>query len=410
MNKPIKLYLAILNNGPLRREMKSTVLPAMQNTKGVKVIWENPNRTWSNPISSNRNKIVKRFLDTDCDFLLMIDDDVVPLFNPAELVFADVDVLGCPAQVRASGQTMVWTAYIPHSTGEGYSAVDLDSFDDMFDILQVAIVGSGCILMKRKVLESIKAPFHPEFDEDGILTHGTDFAFCRKASDAGFKIYTTTHRRCEHFKQTGFNEMDAWDSINYFDRSNVPYNIPWGEYSITQKDWAFIQKYLQEIKPKKILEFGCGLSSLLLSEFCEVISYETDPEWKERIEKLIITGKNNLTIKLWDGISYPEELKSFIDGFSDFDLCFVDGPKERRKGGVGRDKSIEIASKICDNIIVHDAGRDEEWQFQRKHFYGIFRLERKSGNHITRCHYWKRRPKPITLEELKVQMKSKKES
>jgi hypothetical protein len=399
-----KVYLAILNNGPLRREMMATVIPAMQNTKGVKLVWENPNRTWANPISSNRNKIVKRFLETNCDFLLMIDDDVVPLHNPCELVFADRDIIGCPALVRASGQTMVWTAYIPHSSGNGYSAVDLDSFDDMFDLLEVAIVGTGCILIKRKVLENIKAPFHPEFDEDGIMTHGTDFAFCRRATNSNFKVYTTTHRRCEHFKTTGFNDMDAWDSINYFCRDNTVYNIPWGEYSITQKDWKFIKEYLKELKPKKILEFGCGLSSLLLSEFCEVISYETDEEWKDKIESKC-TAKNKLEIRLWDGVNFPKEL---INGDAKqgvkllcFDLVFVDGPKERLKGGVGRNSSIYIASKISNHVIIHDAGRHEEEQYQRAHLRSIFKLTNKSGNHLTRCHYWERRPKPVTLEDVK---------
>jgi len=401
-NKPkiTKIYFALLNNGTLRREMEAVVIPAMQRTPGVKLIWENPNKTWANPISSNRCKIVKRFLETDCDYLLMIDDDVVPFHNPCELIQADVDIVAQPALVRSSGQTVVWTAYIPHANGDGYSAVDLNSIDDMFDILEVAVVGTGCILIKRKVLEDpkVKPYFHPEFDEDGILKYGTDFAFCRRATNAGYKVYTTVHRRCEHFKSTGLNDVDGWDSVNYFDRSNVPYNIPWGEYSITQKDWEFIKGYLTEIQPKRILEFGSGLSSLLLSEEYEVISYETDPEWKTKIEGLTVP-KNNLTIKLWDGINYPKELE-----LEKFDFCFVDGPKQKLKGGTGRQASIAIASQITDHVIIHDAGRIEEETFQRAHLRGIFKLIRKSGNHLTRCHYWTRRSKPVTLEDVKKAM------
>jgi len=392
-NKIQKVYLAILNNGNLRRELSAIILPAMQNTPGVKVIWENPSKTWANPISSNRNKIVKRFLETDCDYLLMIDDDVVPLFNPCELVFVNRDIVGAPALVRSSGQIFNWTAYIPHSDGVGYSAIDLDSIDDFLDILEVAIVGTGCILIKRKVLENIKAPFHSEFDEDGIQTYGTDFAFCRRATKAGFKIYTTVHKRCEHFKEVGYSDIDAWDTINYFDRSNVEYNLFWGEYSITQKDWQFIKSIIEKIKPKRILEFGCGLSSLLMSEFCEVISYETEKEYKEKIEAKIL-NKNNLKIKLWDGKTIKEGIER------NFDLVFVDGPKEKLKGGIGRDTAIKIASQVSDNIIIHDAGRNEEEQFQRRYLRGIFKLIRKSGNHITRCHYWVRRSKPVTLEDL----------
>lgn len=400
----IKVYLAILNSGNLRREMKTFVIPEMADTKGISLIWENPTKTWANPISSNRNKIVKRFLETDCDYLLMIDDDVVPMHNPCELVYADRDIIGSPALVRSSGQLMVWTAYIPHPNGVGYSAVDLNSFDDMIDILEVAIVGTGCILIKRKVLESLKAPFHSEFDDDGIQIYGTDFAFCRKAVKAGFHVYTTTHRRCEHYKTVGYNAMDAWDIVDYFDRSNVPYNIPWGEYSLTERDWLFIKPIIEKIKPKRILEFGAGLSSLLMSEFCEVISYETDSKHKEKIEAKCL-DKNNLTIKLWDGITIPEnlatctEIAKSVKGKS-FDFCFVDGPKCEARGGVGREVAIGIAAKISDHVIIHDAGRANEEQHQRKYLRSIFKLTKRSGNHITRAHYWIRRPKPVTLEDV----------
>jgi hypothetical protein len=300
---------------------------------------------------------------------------------------------------------MVWTAYVPHSNGVGYSAVDLDSFDDMFDLLEVSVVGSGCLLMKREVLEKIKAPFHSEFDEDGILKYGTDFAFSRRAVEAGFHVYTTTHRRCEHFKKVGLSDITAWDCIDYFDRSNMKYGLPWGEYSITIRDWRFIKSFILALKPKRILEFGCGLSSLLMSEFCEVISYETSKEYAEKT-KALRTGDNNLTINLWDGFTVPEDLQTYMDiaksvNGKSFDMVFVDGPTQRLKGGAGRDMAINIASQISDHVMIHDAGRSEEEQAQRKYLRSVFKLARKSGTHITRCHYWERRPHPVTLEEMR---------
>lgn len=396
-----KVYLAILNDGTMRSEMIASIIPVMQKTKGVKLIWEHPSKTWANPISSNRNKIVKRFLETDCDYLLMIDNDVVPLHNPCELVFADKDIVGSPARVRSAGRITVWTAYIPHSGGYGYSAIDLDSFDDMFDILQVSIVGTGCILIKRKVLEALKAPFHSEFDEDGVQTFGTDFAFCRKATQAGFKVYTTTHRRCEHFKTVGFNDSDGWDLVDYFDRSNNPYDIPWGGYSISQKTWHFVKAAIEHTKSKKILEFGCGLSSFLMSEFCEVISYETDQEYARKM-RLKCTNKNNLTIKIWDGVTCSDLTELIANKI---DLVFVDGPKAKTKGGIGRDVAIKIAAQVSNHVIIHDAGRIEEERIQRKYLRSIFKLVGKSGSHIARCHYWIRRPYPVTLEEVVAAMK-----
>jgi len=409
-----KVYLAILNGGTLRREVSATVIQAMHRTPGVNLIWENPDKTWANPISSNRNLIVKRFLESDCDYLLMIDDDVVPMQNPCELVYANCDIVAMPALVRSGGNILTWTAYTPHKDGVGYSAVDLDSVDDIFDILEVAIVGTGCILVKREVLENIKAPFHSEFDEDGIQTYGTDFAFCRRATKAGYKIHTAVHYRCEHFKVVGLSDTSGWDSINYYDRSNSPYNMFWGGFSISQKDWKFIKKYVNisqlmpgEDCPAKILEFGAGLSSLLMSEICEVTSYETSEEHKKLIESKI-TPRNNLTIKLWDGqcINNDMQCEDSIDmslshnAEKPFDLVLVDGPKGISDGGVGRNLAMNIASKVSNRVIVHDAGRIEEQKFQRDYLRGIFKLTSKSGDHMNRCHYWERRPKPVTVQDV----------
>jgi len=378
-----KIYLATLNSGTLRREFAWYVLPTLRGTKDVEIIWENPGLTWANPISSNRNLITKRFLETDCEWLLQIDDDVVPHCNPAEFIYANRDIVGFPARVRSTGQTICWTAYRDHPSGVAYSAVDFTQLDDMMDLMEVEIVGTGCILIHRRVLEVLKAPFHSEFDDDGVQIYGTDFAFCRKAKKVGFHIYTAPNYTCEHFKKVGLNDIQGWDDIRGFDKSNTPYEIPWGGWAITQKDWKFIQQVMKELKPKRILEFGCGLSSLLMSEMVEVVSYETDDEY---IQMIFRKQKNNkLFLRKWDGIS------TFLD--RKFDLAFVDGPPG---DGIGREHSLRIASENCEAIIVHDAGRRAEQHWQRKILRGKFAMIRNSGDHETRCALWVKRPKELT--------------
>jgi hypothetical protein len=391
----MKLYLATLNSGYLRREFTWFVLPSMRQTKGVTLVWENPGQTWANPISSNRNLITQRFLASDCDFLLMIDDDVVPLHNPAELCHANLPIIGFPAKVRSTGQTIVWTMYTPHVSGEGYSAIDPANIDDMMDLMKVSIVGTGCILVRRDVLENLKAPFHSEFDENGVQVYGTDFAFCRKATGAGFDVYTAPHRICEHYKTLGLNDIDGWDAIKSFDNSNTPYKIPWGGWAITQKDWVFIQGIIKEVAPKRILEFGCGLSSLLMSEKCQVVSYETKPEYIVKVHEKI--DGNDLILREWDG-------KNFITTWKEgpYDLAFVDGPPGENTGDIGRDASIKAASQLCDHILIHDAGRRAEQHHIRTHLRGKFRRVKWNGDHVTRCEYWVRREKKITNEDIRA--------
>jgi len=408
-----KVYLAVLNGGWLRREFTWDVLPRMRGTKGVTLVWENPRETWANPISSNRNLITLRFLQTDCDYLLMLDNDVIPMFNPLELVYADKDIVGFPAKVRSSGQLIAWTAYIPHSSGEGYSTLDLNAFDDMLDLIPCDIVGTGCILIKRKVLEKLKAPFHVEFDENGVEAYGTDFAFCRKAKANGFKVHTTLQRRCEHFKEVGLLDIEGWDSTSSFDTTNSKYQRAWGGMSITVRDWHFIKGIVEMLQPKRILEFGAGLSSLLLSEIADVVSYDTSEDniasvfesrhnciegIKDAMKKINPAAEakfnlKDLDIALWDG---KECCPS-----GEYQLAFVDGPAGESLGGEGREQSIRIASEKANHIIVHDAGRPFEQQWQRKHLRGKFKLMARSGEHVTRCHYWVRRKEEVTNDNFK---------
>ena len=46
------------------------------------------------PIDSSRNKIVKKFLLRGYDYLLMLDDDVVPPVNVLDLATYDKDIIG----------------------------------------------------------------------------------------------------------------------------------------------------------------------------------------------------------------------------------------------------------------------------------------------------------------------------
>jgi hypothetical protein len=351
-------------------------------TKGVEIHWENPGLTWANPISSNRNLITQRFLETDCEWLLTIDNDVVPLCNPAELVYANKDIVGFPALVRSTGQTICWTAYRDHPGGEAYSAIDFTQLDDMIDLMEVEIVGTGCILIHRRVLENLKAPFHSEFDEDGVQIYGTDFAFCRKAVKAGYKVYTTPTRICEHYKKVGLCDIQGWDSIRHFDKCNTKYEIPWGGWAISQKDWHFIKEVIEELKPKRILEFGAGLSSLLMSELVETVSYETNPDYIELIHGKQI--ENQLFLKKWNG----EDV--LLD--RDYDMAFVDGPPGEGTGGIGRQHSLRIAAENCRVIITHDSGRQHEQHWQREILRGKFAMIKNSGDHETRCNLWVRRP------------------
>ena len=74
------IYIAILNQGEVRPEL-TTVLHDLpfQNKYSIYITYPS-----EKPISNNRNKIVQDFLlKKEFDYLLMIDDDIVP---PADIL------------------------------------------------------------------------------------------------------------------------------------------------------------------------------------------------------------------------------------------------------------------------------------------------------------------------------------
>lgn len=383
----IKLYLATLNSGWLRREFASRVLPMLKATEGVELLWENPSKTWDHPISSNRNQIVKRFLATNCDFLMMIDDDVVPTVNPAIFCHANKDIIGFPAKVRQRVRSLNWVAYVRNpNLGEGiagYAPVDFGRVDTDIDLLKVDAVGTGCILIHRRVLENLSAPFHCVYDDDGVCRLGTDFAFSKKASEAGFEIYVAPWAICEHFKEVGLADIMSWDDSDHRDELPQEYNLEMTGFEITQGDWRFIKYIIKEKDIKNVLEFGAGLSSILMAQLINVTSYETDQHHIDILKGMVKNG--NPDIRYWGG----DKISCVMS--EKYDLCFVDGPAGKGVGGPGRENSIQLAAKLSDRIIVHDAGRDDEFQYQMKYLKPNFKLIAKSGHHETRCQYWERR-------------------
>ena len=76
--------------------------------------------------------------------------------------------------------------YKPHTETVGLQEVDA--------------IGTGCMLIKRKVLEALEAPFTRIWNKDGTMDTGVDFHFCEQAKAKGFKVWAHYDYLCNHFK------------------------------------------------------------------------------------------------------------------------------------------------------------------------------------------------------------------
>ena len=146
-----------------------------------------------NGIGEHRNKIVKDFLESDYDYLVQVDSDNPPPADFLDLIEKDLDVVGLPTPINMSNTGVPdirWNVF----------ENDLPIKFEGQGLEEVQMVGTGCIIIARRVLEAVEHPFTTIRDADDMRTVGTDTAFCKRAKDKGFKIYTHWGYKCGHYK------------------------------------------------------------------------------------------------------------------------------------------------------------------------------------------------------------------
>jgi hypothetical protein len=178
-----KVFLGVPNTGNLRVELVEWIFK-----QGLKHVYL-PN---IRPVDTNRNHIVDTFLQTDCEWLLMVDSDLVPPNDVLEMINNDVDI--CSAWICINkGQEIIPLAMKEVEGGyQAYATLKQG-------INKVDATGTGCLLLKRKVFDKVERPFFQfKYNKAGYLVAGEDFNFCKKASEY-FDIHFDTRFRCKHY-------------------------------------------------------------------------------------------------------------------------------------------------------------------------------------------------------------------
>lgn len=185
-----KIYLGIPTRGWIRKELFLKMLKWVSETSHS-IFCE---LSEEKPCAHARNLLVKKFLKSDNDFLLMIDDDVIPSRNPFELVDFNKDIIIAPCPIYQYG--VRWNIYNLDEKGYWRPIRDLGNEK----LIEVDAGGTGLIVIRRNVLERIKAPFERQFNEDGLEKMGLDLSFCKKAKEKDFRIFASVDHSCSHYK------------------------------------------------------------------------------------------------------------------------------------------------------------------------------------------------------------------
>lgn len=171
------------------------------------------------PYVNNLHNILNDFMEGDYDFWLNIDADNPPTQNPLDLVQLNRDIIGLPTPIwhytgeKKGERPVYWNAYdYDESTGAYREHQEKDGLQ------QVDAVGTGCLLISRRVFEEPemrKAPFMREWNEDGTVEKGNDIKFCERARENGYEIYCHYDYPCDHFSELSLSETVRAFSLMY---------------------------------------------------------------------------------------------------------------------------------------------------------------------------------------------------
>ena len=195
------VMIAIPTRGTIHHELVGQLLSWASDPRARKVFLTQ----MGSPCDAVRNLITERFLGSPAEFLITVDDDNPPLKNPIDLVFEDKDVIAMPTPIIWESKRIIWNIY--KQTGDNLYDTVTESPGDKFRRVDGA--GAGCMVIKRRVLEAIPAAFSCIFEAaSGKIALGTDLAFSKRVTEAGFELWAHFGYCCRHIQS-----VDLWKLI-----------------------------------------------------------------------------------------------------------------------------------------------------------------------------------------------------
>lgn len=173
-------------------------------------------------IDKCRNYFSKQCLDGGFDYLLMIDDDnPIPPDTLEKFLEDDKDIVIAPILTRnpnKDGKHDLCAYYsreikLKDNILRMYDFIE--NFKDKGPLHKIDAGGTGCILIKRKVLEELSKKYEYIFEFGDKVVDGQrrtmseDAEFCERAKDLGFEIWLDERVVPIHF---GNKEIIKWQN------------------------------------------------------------------------------------------------------------------------------------------------------------------------------------------------------
>lgn len=163
-------------------------------------------RIEQSPVDLARNFIVDTFLNTDYDYLMMVDDDTVPPMIALDMVEQGRPFMAGVTYIFQTGELVLNAFTVPDPTKKGVVPLRGVEFTGL---QEVDSVGTACVLIRRDVFSQIERPFFStelSFDKASKL-QGEDLYFCEKLKKAGIPVVVDTNVICGHMKMVDLASM-----------------------------------------------------------------------------------------------------------------------------------------------------------------------------------------------------------
>lgn len=149
-------------------------------------------------IDEGRNLLIERALETGDHWIYLNDSDVIVDTNVINILLKnaydlDTCIVGAIVNVRGSD---IPAAY-RYKPGQKYDNEYQANPIILNDVGEVDFIGFSSLLLHRNVFEHLSNPYF-EFKSSPQGLIGEDFIFCKRARDAGYKIYGNPNIKHEH--------------------------------------------------------------------------------------------------------------------------------------------------------------------------------------------------------------------
>jgi len=184
-NNP-SVFLGIPNTGRIHIDLSKWMMYNINSFRHISMPQKKPH-------DHARNYIVNEFLQTSCEWLLMVDSDIIPPMNVLDMVNNNVDVCSAYITINHNGKIMPLAM---EKVDGGYRG---DMQAKYNELNKVDATGTGCLLINRRIFDRLDKPyFRFVYDDNGMLVNGEDFDFCDRVKKLGIDIYFDARYICKH--------------------------------------------------------------------------------------------------------------------------------------------------------------------------------------------------------------------